>query len=341
MEMKTTEYILNITRQTLDNLSNDSVSVSSLMMQAKRIATMRHDMINLWWMEYELTDGNENRHKEISEKYKLKFPLDVWNKYGNEYGRSYISERNCHSYDSEGRIESSTMVCTMSLSRMEQQISFFSSETDNLPDTTHMHTLDVYFTEQENAKIRTILNTKKYELQAILQNVKNRIYNYLYEVENELMYGKSLSSYFESTQQFVEKKLDSEDFQNHFASIREAMSSGNKANYASALLAVRRVFCMYADLVCPPHDDVVHCKDGKDRKFTIDKYLNRLSFYIFETAGKHANTEMLNENLSDLSKRLEKINAVACKGVHDVVSFDEANQCVVQMYMILGDILRL
>ena len=311
------------------------------MMQAKRIATIRKDMVNLWWMEYELIDGEGDNHKIISNKYKLKFSNDVWCDYAKKYTKEYISERKCNSYSQDGKIESSNMVCNMSLSRMEQQIELFTKESENLPDTTHMHTLDVYFTEQDNSKIRTILNAKRYELQTTLQNVKNRIYNYLCDVESELMYGKSLSSYFESTQQFVEESLCSNEFQEHFASIQEAMSSDKVVEYASALLMVRRVFCMFADQICPSQEEPVHCTDGKDRKLTADKCLNRISYFIFSKAGKHANTELLNENLSDLSKRLEKINNLACKGVHNMVTFDEANQCVAQMYMILGDILRL
>ena len=78
-----------------------------------------------------------------------------------------------------------------------------------------------------------------------------------------------------------------------------------------------------------------------------DRLKSEIRNYYINAMTTATNEEELSNVKKDFNKfqetikRLEKINAVACKGVHDVVSFDEANQCVVQMYMILGDILRL
>ena len=73
---------------------------------------------------------------------------------------------------------------------------------------------------------------------------------------------------------------------------------------------------------------------------TDDKYLNRISYTLFERGGLHTHTEILNQNIEDLVKRIEKINELACKGVHGKVSEMETNQCVIQMYIVLGDLIR-
>ncbi|MFC2654840.1 MAG: hypothetical protein ACFN0J_09110 [Segatella salivae] len=85
----------------------------------------------------------------------------------------------------------------------------------------------------------------------------------------------------------------------------------------------------------------VTCSDGKRRVLTEDKYLNRISFVLFEKAGKHTHTELLNQSVEDLVKRIEKVNELSNKGVHNKVTEQEANQCVIIMYIVLGDLIRI
>lgn len=62
---------------------------------------------------------------------------------------------------------------------------------------------------------------------------------------------------------------------------------------------------------------------------------------LFEKAGKHTHTELLNQSVEDLVKRIEKVNELSNKGVHNKVTEQEANQCVIIMYIVLGDLIRI
>jgi len=44
---------------------------------------------------------------------------------------------------------------------------------------------------------------------------------------------------------------------------------------------------------------------------------------------------------NDLGERIAQIDAMASKGVHAEVSSFEVNQCVIQTYLIIGDILHI
>jgi hypothetical protein len=73
-----------------------------------------------------------------------------------------------------------------------------------------------------------------------------------------------------------------------------------------------------------------------------DRYLSRLLQAVFEVGvERSASRELLKAQVDGLSARLEAINDLASKGVHAAVSEFEVNQCVIQTYLALGDVLRL
>jgi hypothetical protein len=51
--------------------------------------------------------------------------------------------------------------------------------------------------------------------------------------------------------------------------------------------------------------------------------------------------ELLLSTINDLGTRIDKVYDLSCKGVHNNVPEFEVNQCVIQTYLIIGDILRL
>ena len=46
-------------------------------------------------------------------------------------------------------------------------------------------------------------------------------------------------------------------------------------------------------------------------------------------------------SLDDLGHRLDKIYEFTCKGVHNEVGEFEMNQCLMQTYLLIGDMLRI
>lgn len=338
-----TEYILQIICDSLKNASNPSIKVSSLLQSAKRVALLRKDTLNLWWIALEFCSGDNGELKKINETMKSKFSADIYKSLSIKYMELWINERKIDQMDSELRVQKTDNIWAASIYDIETKISSLGCPEDYLVDTTGMHTLDVYYTEQENQKGKIILNFQKTQLETIVNRIRTRIENYLMEAEQDVLMGNSRSRYFDTCKNLVETTLGSLDkkFNEYFSAIEVHIGKDTLVDYEEALLDIRRILLLFADVICPARSEPVECQDGKKRTLSQDKYLNRISFVLFQKGGKHTSIDLLNQNLSDLSTRLEKINELACKGVHDEIKPSEANQCIAQMYLILSDIIRI
>lgn len=74
---------------------------------------------------------------------------------------------------------------------------------------------------------------------------------------------------------------------------------------------------------------------------TDDKFVSRLWQYISENMAGRTSGEMMLAQLDDLGHRLDTVYGMTCKGVHADISEFEANQSVIQTYLLIGDLLRL
>src|SRR5262245_45555861 len=93
--------------------------------------------------------------------------------------------------------------------------------------------------------------------------------------------------------------------------------------------------------VYPSRQEKVEGADGKVRDLSEEKYVARLWQFVSERVGGHAAGQLLQATLSDLGTRIDRVYELSCKGVHAEVSEFESNQCIIQTYLLVGDILRL
>jgi hypothetical protein len=96
-----------------------------------------------------------------------------------------------------------------------------------------------------------------------------------------------------------------------------------------------------ADALYPATGEEKIGLDGIPRKMSDDAYKNRLLQYVRETVGKHKSGAVLQAVISDLDKRLGALDALADKGVHANPSITEAHTCVLQTYLLAGDLLAI
>ena len=125
-----------------------------------------------------------------------------------------------------------------------------------------------------------------------------------------------------------------------FAAAVKRVQEGDAESLSHALTSCRRVLKAVADKVYPARSGEVTGVDGKARAMTDDKYLNRLNQAVAEALGKHGQGAVLQAVLQDFGKRLSALNDLASKGVHDSVTAAEVDICVIQTYLLVGDILR-
>lgn len=340
--MAVNDYILKIVQAALSNAGSSDYPTSSLLKDAQRVANLRRDYVNLWWILQELQGSQKNGLKEIDCEMKGKFVYSEYESLGKDYLIKWINERLINEIDTNGRIINKDQVYPYCIYDIEERIQSIDMQFNSLINTKGMHTLDVYYLEQQNACNRAVLNLLREQYRNIDHRIRDRVTNYLVESEMQLIQGDSLSRYFENNKQWVEEKLASFDvaFVDYLNALNSHLSKGTDVDNEEALLDIRKILWCYANYICPPSEEAILCSDGKKRVLSDDKYLNRISYALFERGGLHTHTEILNQNIEDLVKRVEKINELACKGVHGKVSEMETNQCVIQMYIVLGDLIR-
>ena len=336
-------YLLELVQCALSNANTQNYLTSNLLKQAQRIATHRKDFINLWWILLELQGNPQGTFRRIDNTMKAKFVKEDYESYGKKYLMKWIEERSINELNPTGDIKKSDQVFPYRIYDIEDRIQAIENHRNSLVNTNGMHTLDVYYAEQNNAANRVFLNLQYEQFQNIVKRIRDRVIDYLIETEMQLMQGNTLSRYFKNNKEWVVDKLENIDtnFNDYIKAIDSHMIKGTPIDYEEALLDIRKVLMLYANAICPPQAAPVTCSDGKRRVLTEDKYLNRISFVLFEKAGKHTHTELLNQNVEDLVKRIEKVNELSNKGVHNKVTEQEAYQCVIIMYIVLGDLIRI
>jgi hypothetical protein len=104
---------------------------------------------------------------------------------------------------------------------------------------------------------------------------------------------------------------------------------------AQASLTCRRILKYLADVVYPPRKELVEGRRVGDKE-----YRNRLWAYISDCLSGREK-ELLLAELNDIGGRVEKLDALANKGIHDKVSLSEARRLLLGEVILLYDILIL
>ena len=126
-----------------------------------------------------------------------------------------------------------------------------------------------------------------------------------------------------------------------FVAVYRRLGEDNTEARAQALTSCRRILKALADAVYPPRQEKVKGADDKVRDLSEERYVARLWQFVSERVSEHAAGQLLQATLSHLGNRIDRVYELSCKGVHAEVSRFELNQCVIQTYLVVGDILRL
>ncbi|WP_100485020.1 hypothetical protein [Mycobacteroides abscessus] len=128
---------------------------------------------------------------------------------------------------------------------------------------------------------------------------------------------------------------------NKFVASQESLSSGTPEDYAHALTSSRRLIKALADALYPARVEEVEGIDGTPRSMSDDRYKNRLTEFVRSHVEGKRHKQVVVQILGDLYGRLNALDGLASKGVHDDVTQAEAELCVVWTYMLAGDIVRI
>jgi hypothetical protein len=320
-----------------------AMTVSSAVRRAHRIASLRHDLVNLVWLQWELTDlsaGGKDAKWQDPGVARVKAQLDAL--LGVEEGRKaaragfYQWERNRTSH-----VDGQDMVLAMSISQIELELGSLHA-TYNEPDPGHLEGDPYGFLgsrEGEKAKILSLI----LQVEPVVERVRSAVYTFLVHTEAEILAGQRSASVFLRAQEYVNGALHhlAPDALQKFTSAQDRLYSGDPEGPSHALTSCRRVIKALADALYPASGATIVGDDGLGRDMSDDKYRNRLLQWVREAIGTHAQTIVMREALASLGARLNSLEALASKGVHDHVTLGEAETCVAQTYLLAADFIRL
>jgi hypothetical protein len=192
---------------------------------------------------------------------------------------------------------------------------------------------------QENARAQ--LSPQLNSFKNILARVRQATHDYLVATEAELDAGREESSFFDQVYSRINLLLNTyaPEAAKKFIAAQDRVTSGDSEDISHALTSCRRMIKSLADTLYPATGEEKIGLDGVAREMSDDAYKNRLLQYVREEVGKHKSGQVLQSVIGDLGKRLNALDALAGKGVHADPSLAEAHTCVLQTYLLAGDLL--
>jgi len=326
------EYILSLVNDTLKDIESNNIPLSSIIRKCNRIARLRNDFINLWWLEWEMINvGDENLSAEIVKKIAPHLTKEEMIQHIDNFLKRWGNERKCAAIGDNLKIEHDEGFINCGVGEIEIKI----RKIENIA------------AESFSPKSRDILKRATDELvgsyEVALDRIRGRVHIYLSETEKQLIFGQINADIFERNRIYVDSKLGklNPEVMSQFVSVYRRMQEKDPESYAQAATSCRRIIKSLADALYPPSGNPIRCADNNDRILSDDKYINRLRQYLQEQIPHSSSSELLLADVELLGKKIKKLNDLTCKGAHAEIPEFEINQCVIQTYLMAGDILRI
>lgn len=337
-QISDTNVILELTRQAIADLDNGDVKLSAVLRSAIRIARLSNDPVWTWRLEKEMIDieDEEARDRARNEAYAA-IPRDRFDKIRERIVEDYIDERSmtgrAQRSDTEPSMWGQSVPYTeIAIAQLEQDVT--ANRTARQIRLEQGHPLGVF---QDQSDEETLV-----QLRIVFERIRQRVHDYLTRVEQRLVFSQINTDIFGRYRQYVDSKLSvlAPDVLNKFSHAYERTATGDAEAYSQAAMMCRRVLKAVADIVYPGRSEKVTGKDGKLHSVTDQEYLNRLIQYLSESLESSTVRKAISSALEDLAKRLKTVNDLASKGDHSDISAAEVDLCVIQTYLLVGDILR-
>ncbi|MQS05701.1 hypothetical protein [Streptomyces alkaliphilus] len=130
--------------------------------------------------------------------------------------------------------------------------------------------------------------------------------------------------------------LDPNLTQRLHAAIKAFETHETVEDLAHASLSCRRFTEKLADCLYPPRDEKV-----KGRKAGQAEYRNRLWAYIEENVTSNTTQGLLLANVTDLGKRIDKLDQLSNKGVHSDISPSDVSRLLLSLLVVTYDLISL
>lgn len=321
--------ILNLVHIALDNFETSPLDASAR--RALRIAQLRGDVSEAWFLRTDLRPiggAVELRIAEITSLFRdaeYSYIREMDSRLREVWIQERMPERIPEPLSELMPYDKSVIVG--SIADLQRQRDNYDSEKQT----------------QEDPRLRIIMEQRASLTAEIIERIRFRVFSYLCRVETELNFSLTSQDVFERHRQRVDRHLSelASDVLQQFTAAYRRMNEGDIEARTHALTSCRRILKSVADIAYPAKAQPVIDNSGRSRDVSDDKYVNRLWQFVDDTIVRKTIKGSMHATLTDLGNRIDRLYNLACKGVHDEVSNDEVEWCVVQTYILAGEILRL
>lgn len=314
------EQLLGLVRKAFEELDDPSVPLSNTVAKCMRIARLSDDWLNFVWLEMEQRGPGEFRSRSGEVEAAEFVGRQKAEHFKTIAGRVYIQER--------GTLSDSDKILGMGVGEIEHSIIALKGLLD---DTG----------AGPSARGELVIGISDREM--MLSKIRHNVARFLGQAEKDLFAGGMARSSFDRVQSFVADWLE----QNapavavKLASAYEQVHRGDPEALSHSLTSCRRAIKAFADIVQPATDEPAIGLDGNMHDLSDDKPHNRILFRVSKAAGSSKRVSLLRAEVESLSKRIDKHNELASKGVHSEVSLGEADHCIVETNLILAACIEL
>lgn len=340
--MTVTRDVGELVQQALDALST-STKIEPILERCIRIAELRRDYRNLWWLRMEATPWSKDRYLELDSAMRPHFSAEEYAALRQRFNTDQLALHRVTMWNEKRQDVDDDKVSALTVGELEMRVEEMQGSIAHGAPPAGLHSLDLYYANETFQKMRIHNEMTISELRKILVKVRERLHRFLVETETAIVFGQTAANAFDRTRRFVDGELSAiaPEILAEFRAAYERAEAGSPAAYSQALLSCRRVLFAVADLLYPPTGEAVKGHDGVERQMTKVAYRSRLWQYIGEHESSKKTRKFVLDSIETLGQRLDDLDGLANRGVHDQVTAQDADRTIVQTYLLVGDLLQM
>lgn len=325
------EKALEACEKVIDGIEDSTITTESALLQCSKIARLTNDEENLIWLQYEYGGYPKNNDGRVIS--------DAWN----------IAYKKGRGYQKDGKL----YIFTELASELEEKIiaqqkavGNFTTNGASVSGELALLAMDRLTTNVHRSTITMVADVAI--AQKRLASLKAQYYEYALKKHIELNFGNVATDVFARYREQVDLAFSelSKETLLKLQAIEGKINSGNPEMYSQALTTCRRLFESTAVELFSKHfpdykDKVYKTKSGAEIDVSGNHYKNKLSAVIEKLEDKSMKKTLVGSNVIYLLDWIDNLSNLQCEGVHSDITKEDAERCILQTYMCLGDVLTL
>lgn len=331
--MTCTIYILapEACEKVIDGIEDSTITTESALLQCSKIARLTNDEENLIWLQYEYGGYPKNNDGRVIS--------DAWN----------IAYKKGRGYQKDGKLYIFTELASEleeKITAQQKAVGNFTTNGASVSGELALLAMDRLTTNVHRSTITMVADVAI--AQKRLASLKAQYYEYALKKHIELNFGNVATDVFARYREQVDLAFSelSKETLLKLQAIEGKINSGNPEMYSQALTTCRRLFESTAVELFSKHfpdykDKVYKTKSGAEIDVSGNHYKNKLSAVIEKLEDKSMKKTLVGSNVIYLLDWIDNLSNLQCEGVHSDITKEDAERCILQTYMCLGDVLTL